>query len=174
MKKYVITGGPCSGKSTLLKALEKKGFAVVEEAAKEIIFLEKERGLNEPWLEDTFLDFQTKIVELQLKKEAEIPPNMGVIFIDRGLPDSLAYFKYRKFKPSKKLLECVKNRDYKKVFFLEQLPMHKKVDYRVENEDEASRISRIVKDTYENLGYDLIVVPAFDVEERVNLIIKYI
>ncbi|KYK26722.1 hypothetical protein AYK26_07225 [Euryarchaeota archaeon SM23-78] len=172
MKKYVITGGPSSGKSTLLRALEKKGFAVIEESAKEVIFLEKQRGVNEPWLEETFVDFQTKIVELQLKKEAEIPSDTDIVFIDRGVPDVLAYFKHRKFEPSQKLLECVKNRKYEKVFLLEQLPVHKKADYRVEDEQEAKRISQLIKQSYQSLGYDLISVPPLGVRKRVEFVLK--
>ncbi|MBL4795729.1 MAG: AAA family ATPase, partial [Pseudomonadales bacterium] len=35
----VITGGPCSGKTTLINALEKKGIHVIHEVAIKVIFL---------------------------------------------------------------------------------------------------------------------------------------
>jgi len=31
--KYVITGGPCSGKTSVIEVLETKGYRVIEEAA---------------------------------------------------------------------------------------------------------------------------------------------
>ncbi|MBU1198525.1 MAG: ATP-binding protein [Nanoarchaeota archaeon] len=174
LKKYVLTGGPSSGKSTLLYALQNKGFLIVEESAKEIIYQEKERGINEPWLDKTFPDFQNKIFELQLKKESEIPEDAGVVFFDRGVPDSLIYFEYRKFEPPQKLLDIVGKCGYEKVFLLEQLQTHEKNDYRVEDEEESKLISGLIRQTYEKLGYDVIVIPPVSVEERLKLILKHV
>ena len=37
MKRYVLTGGPCSGKTTVLNILAKCGYPVVPELAREMI-----------------------------------------------------------------------------------------------------------------------------------------
>ena len=37
MEKYIITGGPCTGKTTMLEQIAQKGFKKIEECAREII-----------------------------------------------------------------------------------------------------------------------------------------
>lgn len=48
VKKYVITGGPGTGKSSIILALEKKGEHIVHEAAEDFIKLQQARGIKEP------------------------------------------------------------------------------------------------------------------------------
>lgn len=172
VKKYVITGGPGSGKSTLIKALERKGFTIIKETAKEVIFKEKEKGVHEPWLDKSFPDFQRKIFELQLMKETKISSDIEMVFMDRGVPDSLAYYKHRNFKPPQELIDVVDKCNYEKIFFLEPLPLHEKTEYRAEDEKEAKKISKIIKKTYENLGYDLVIISSVNLEERADIILK--
>jgi predicted ATPase len=47
--RYVLTGAPGSGKTAVLRLLETRGHAVVEEAAKDVIALENALGCAEPW-----------------------------------------------------------------------------------------------------------------------------
>jgi predicted ATPase len=44
--------------------------------------------------------------------------------------------------------------------------------FRAEQEEEAKNISELIKQVYEQLGYEVIAVPAMDVKERAELIIK--
>jgi len=92
MRLYVLTGGPGSGKTTLLEELEKRRYKIDKEAAKDVILEEQGKGVKEPWQKP---DFQEKIVDLQLKRENELPRGNAVVFIDRGIPDGLAYCRFR-------------------------------------------------------------------------------
>jgi predicted ATPase len=48
MRRLVITGGPCSGKSTLIDALRRSGFKTAREAAIDVISSGvSQRGLDE-------------------------------------------------------------------------------------------------------------------------------
>jgi predicted ATPase len=62
MKRYVLTGAPGAGKTSVLGALRERGFAVVAEAATDVISRQQARGVAEPWLQDDFIDL---IVALQ-------------------------------------------------------------------------------------------------------------
>ena len=53
MKKYILTGGPGTGKSTLILALEQEGYATVPEAAEAYIKYRQAMGKPDPWTEDT-------------------------------------------------------------------------------------------------------------------------
>jgi predicted ATPase len=62
MKRYVLTGAPGAGKTSVLGALHDRGFAVVAEAATDVIGERQRHGIAEPWQQDDFID---RIVALQ-------------------------------------------------------------------------------------------------------------
>ena len=100
VKKIVLTGGPCSGKSTAMSWVQteftKKGYMVlfVPETATELIL-----GGIAPWTIDNNLDFESYIVKLQLEKEKifeEASKHIDnydkvLIVCDRGVMDCKAY-----------------------------------------------------------------------------------
>jgi predicted ATPase len=71
MNRYILTGAPGSGKTSILQALKNHGYAVVEEAATDIIALEQRQGNHEPWMRPDFID---NIVRLQQQRQIGGPP----------------------------------------------------------------------------------------------------
>ena len=99
IKKIVITGGPCGGKTEAKKWIEnvgtKMGYTVlfVPETATELI-----PGGVCPWTCKTNMDYQIIQCELQLKKEelflraaTGMPKDKILIVCDRGFMDNRAY-----------------------------------------------------------------------------------
>ncbi|MCF0260251.1 MAG: ATP-binding protein [Erysipelotrichaceae bacterium] len=99
IKKIVLTGGPCGGKSTGLEYIrreyEKKGWRVlaVDECATEII----KSGIA-PGKSNTNFDFELPIVQLQKAKEEifeqaarQLPDEKVLIIYDRGFLDMKTY-----------------------------------------------------------------------------------
>ena len=96
--KIVISGGPCAGKSSALKHIQKifteKGWNVllVSESATELIL-----GGIAPWTCQSILEYQSYQTQLQLTKEdifdtmAKTLPSPVLIVCDRGLMDAKAY-----------------------------------------------------------------------------------
>jgi predicted ATPase len=68
MKRYILTGTPGSGKTSLLHELKRQGYWVVEEAATDVIAREQGLGNSEPWLQADFID---SIVRLQKQRQLE-------------------------------------------------------------------------------------------------------
>ena len=66
MRRFIITGAPGAGKTTILDVLRERGYAVVEEAATDVITREHARGRDEPWRDESFLD---AIVLLQRERQ---------------------------------------------------------------------------------------------------------
>jgi predicted ATPase len=64
----VLTGAPGAGKTSVLRVLQAQGFAVVEEAATEVIRREQRAGVTEPWRQPSFID---KIVGLQRQRQQQ-------------------------------------------------------------------------------------------------------
>src|SRR5690349_11612724 len=68
MKRYILTGTPGSGKTSILHELGSRGYAVIEEAATDVIAIEHKSGNAEPWMQADFID---KIVRLQKQRQLE-------------------------------------------------------------------------------------------------------
>ena len=66
MKRFVVTGAPGAGKTTIIRQLELDGFGVVEEAATDVIALAQAQGLAEPWIQFSFID---SIADLQARRQ---------------------------------------------------------------------------------------------------------
>jgi predicted ATPase len=65
-RRYILTGTPGSGKTTILAALRDRGHRVVEEAATDIINAFRTRGVPEPWRRTDFID---QIIALQRQRQ---------------------------------------------------------------------------------------------------------
>jgi len=105
IRKIVITGGPCAGKSTALSwiqnAFVKHGYTVlfVPETATELI-----TGGVAPWTCGTNFDYQKCQMKLQLEKErifesaaATMKKEKILIICDRGMMDNRAYMTAEEF-----------------------------------------------------------------------------
>lgn len=168
---YVITGGPNSGKTTTVEYLSKLGYKIVPEYARMIIDKELAKGKTIKEIRKNPAAFQDKVTKFKIRLENKAPKNK-IVFLDRGLPDALAYYRYWKAKVPKELFKLAKNR-YRKVFLLDLLPYKK--DYaRVESGKDVKLIHGLIKKTYEELGYEVVKVPVISVEDRVKFILKYV
>lgn len=166
---YVITGAPSSGKTTTLKALEKKGYKVFYEWARIYIDAEMKKGRTLKEIRKDELEFQRKILELKVNFENKLPKK-DFVFMERGIPDSTAYMQMCGIKNDKDLAKALKNCFYKKVFLVELLKYE--LDYaRTESEEEARLIESLLEKSYTDIGIKVTRVPKMSVEKRVKFIL---
>ncbi len=85
---YAITGAPSSGKTSIVKELEKMGEPVMHEAATDLIVSKIKSGVHEPWKEE---GFTFDIVKLHLERETPYHSREGRVFLDRGVFDGYAF-----------------------------------------------------------------------------------
>ena len=170
-EKYILTGGPNSGKTTTLNALKKEGFNVFDEAARTILEDEMKNDKKVITYKGNVETRQKKILQLQLKNEKRAENIKGAVFFDRGIPDGIVYYRLSKTKiPKSILLEAKREkRNYNKVFIFDMLP-YKTDSVRKEPEEIAKNIHQLVYEVYSELGYDIIRVPVMPVEVRVSFI----
>ena len=50
IKRYILTGAPGAGKTAIIRELARRGYAVVDEAATDVIAREHASGNAEPWM----------------------------------------------------------------------------------------------------------------------------
>ena len=72
MRRYIITGAPGAGKTTILAALRARGYAVVDEAATDVNVDLRASGRPEPWRDSEFIDAITLLQRKRL--EQPVPP----------------------------------------------------------------------------------------------------
>ena len=104
-KWYVVTGGPATGKTTLLAELEKLGHTTLPEAARIIIDQGIAEGKTVAEIRADEAQFQLKILMHKRRTEKYHPEDM-LTFFDRGMHDTLAYLKLRGFKLEKNIIDA--------------------------------------------------------------------
>jgi predicted ATPase len=177
MKRYILTGTPGSGKTTLIRALAAEGHLTVPEAATDVIALESKLGNPEPWRRRGFVD---KIIEMQRRRQLDASENDGAAqFHDRSPVCTYALSLYLGFEPSALLLEemaRIKRGSVfeKRVFFVENVGFVEQTEARKICFEEALVFEKLHRQTYHNFGYELVSIPALPMPERLKLMLSAI
>lgn len=167
---YVITGGPSSGKSTVIRLLKDMGYQTTIEVARHFIDLQRINGRSTDEIRSNQRQFQHKVLNLQINLERRLDPQ-ELTFLDRGLPDELAYYQYFNLPPDEKLVEYLEFATYKKIFIMDLLPLDP--DY-ARTEDTVAQIAlhQLIIENYQNRGEPIVMVPVLPPKERVQFILK--
>lgn len=169
--KIVITSGPSSGKSSLIREISARGYRTIPEAARLYLNQKISEGLNVEEIRGTE-EFQNNLINLNKQMEEKIIRSSETIFMDRSLADNIGYMRFKDMEVPQSLFEECKDR-YDYVFILEQLPFE---DDHVRNEapEEAKEIHNEIRQAYLDLGYSPILIPVIPIDERADVIFNHI
>jgi predicted ATPase len=165
---HVITGAICSGKTTLIDQLADKGFQTVPETGRQYVEREVARGRT---LDEIREDEATErgIADVQLRIEGGLRAT-DVVFLDRALPDCLAFRRVAGLNPNEILAECFYHR-YASVFILHRLPVQRN-GLRTEDDTVAGLLDEWLVRDYIALGYSVVRVPVLPPEERLAFVLE--
>lgn len=167
---HVITGGPSCGKSTMVRLLAELGHRTTHEEARHYIDLQSIQGRSVDEVRARQRDFQLSVLRMQIETEAALDPD-ELVFLDRALPDSLAYYRFLDLEPNPLLLDALQRVSYRSVMLLDLLPLHP--DYaRTEDEVAQRHIHELITEVYRELGMPIVHVPVLPEAERVRFVLR--
>lgn len=171
-KRIVITGGPGSGKTALIKYLEKQGHSVQHEISREVTQKAQEDGIAQLFLENPIL-FSQKLLEGRIEQyEAAGDSVHHMVFYDRGIADVTAYLDFVNVHYPPNFEEECKTKRYDVVFVLPPWEeIYEPDNERYETFQQAEELFHHLKEGYKKYGYSLYEVPVGTVEQRTKFIL---
>lgn len=174
MSKIIITGGPGSGKTSLINELKSLNYHCSPEASRELIIEQVAKKSDcLPWI--NLSPFAELVLErmISLYKESS---SCDLTFFDRGIPDIIAYLKSANLPVSENYLEALANHRYHStVFILLPWPeIYVNDNERWQTYKESEAIYQVIKETYIQLNFNLIEIPQLALERRLAFILEHI
>jgi len=169
---HILTGGPGAGKTTTLEALRRRGFACVDEAARQILKEQKAIGGDATHDGD-----QRKYRDLMLARSIEaylaVEARTQSVFFDRAIPELRSYAEPPGAPPAAHVAEAIARYRYSPAVFL--FPPWPEI-YRHDAErkhtlEHAIAVCESIRAACLASGYDPIEVPRLGVEARADFIL---
>jgi predicted ATPase len=169
---FVLTGGPGSGKTTLIEALRRAGFATSVEAGRGIIRDQSDIGGPAlPWHDRAL--FAELMLSWEMRSYQVAREQTGPVFFDRGVPDTLGYLRLSGLPAPRHVSSATGHfRYHPRVFVAPPWPeIFAQDEERRQTLDEAERTYHALVGVYTELGYELVPLPLVPVEVRLRFVL---
>ncbi|MBC2840372.1 AAA family ATPase [Robiginitalea sp. SC105] len=175
-KRIVITGGPGTGKTALVRRLEELGHTCFHEVIREMTLKARQ---EEPdaghrtnplaFVQDP-LAFNQKILEGRMEQfRAASDLQASLVFYDRGLPDIIAYMDYFDQPYDGQFTDpCDELRYDMAVVLPPWKEIYRQDHERLESFEEACEIHRHLERSYQECGYRIKALPPGPVDTRIR------
>lgn len=172
--KFILTGGPFCGKTTVIKELGKRKYQTCPEAYGELYKEAKALGILSEFLSNTIKQ-RWQLLKKHEEQEAKLDSTKPA-FLDRSIPDVIFYGNYLNLDMPQDLITrfLAHKSEYGLVFIFEPLPKHlyNKTEVRYETWQEAVAIHEALLSGYITYGFNICMVPFDTVENRVQFVLR--
>lgn len=168
---FVVTGASGGGKSTLIRALRRRGALCVDEAGREIVREELAReGDGLPWADR--MKFRDLLLSRSLAKFDAVEERSAPVFFDRGIPEAIAWSQLIGAPLDPARAEQALSRRYAPTVFV--APLWREI-FTVDDERRHDWRSAVANHeatlkVYRALGYCLIDLPKCSVKVRADFV----
>jgi len=172
-RKFIITGGPHSGKSSVISLLERRGIQVLHETARLIIMEDQAKREVDPFFKQLYpwedqRIFCRRCHERQREREKGLKEGLAVL--DRSIIDNLAYASVAGIELDKRIYADIADAHYEReVFFFELLGQYMTDDQRKDTPEQVNAVHREIYKAYSGLGFEMITIPLFSADIKTNI-----
>lgn len=171
----MITGGPSTGKTTVINELERRGYHCIEEISRQVTKKAQEDGIEQLFLEDPLL-FSKLLLKGREKQFKKVDKSKNeLVFFDRGIPDVHAYMNYLGVDYPDIYIKKSKKYEYDLIFLMppwEEIYTTDKERY--ESFEQSLAIYNHLRNAYENIGYQVVEIPIGSINQRIDFILTTI
>lgn len=167
---FVFTGGPGTGKSTLISALAGEGLAVMPEAGRSIIRARQAVGAS-PRGDDP-LFFAELMLAFDMRNHEEARRHEALVLFDRGIPDLVGYLRLMNQPVPAHFITAARRLRYNPIVFVAPHwpQIYRNDGERDQSPQEAAATSDAVERAYREFGYEIVRLPLGTVTERVAFV----
>lgn len=168
-RRYVITGGPSSGKDDLIAAVHAAGIpCMATEPGREIYRKHRER-LGRHLRREDRREYSLEVLSAFIAEYAS--HKHGIRFYNRGIPDGYGWEAFFGLRPTAELEEATRLYRYDAIFVLDPLDTFEDPDDIVWAKDrEIRRVHELIVQGYYDAGYQPVFVPPDSAAARLDFI----
>ncbi len=169
----VFTGGPGSGKTSVIDELARRGLATMPEAGRGVIKAQLAKGGSAlPWADRAA--FAKEMLAWELRNYELAAGHSGPVFFDRGIPDIVGYLNLCGLPVPDDVLRAAQSHRYNTIVFA--FPFWPEIFVndaeRKQDAAEAQATFHAVTAAWRASGYDVAVLKKAPVAERVLTILQ--
>ena len=168
---FVLTGGPGSGKTTLIDALAAQGVATSPEVGRAIIRKQMAQGGTAlPW--DDHLGFAQAMLLGEVAAHAAARARGELVVLDRGVPDIVGFLRASALPVPIPIDAAARRCRYNPCVFIAPFwdAIYVSDPERRQSADAAAATESVMIETYRHYGYDLITLPRAPIANRVAFV----
>lgn len=168
---HVVTGGPGSGKSTLIAALAAAGVATSAEVGRAIIKEELAAGGTAlPWLDHRA--FAERMIDREIAAHRAALASGETVVLDRGVPDVIGFLRASGLAVPPAMDAAARAYRYNRRVFIAPwwADIFTTDAERKQTPDEARATFAVMAETYRDYGYRLVELPRATVAKRVAFV----
>ncbi|MEJ1970718.1 MAG: AAA family ATPase [Rhizomicrobium sp.] len=169
---YIVTGGPGSGKTTLIEALRARGFLCIDEVGRAIIREQAATGGDVHHNGDRAA-YRDLMLHRSIEGYVAVAETGKPVFFDRGIPELAGYSRFVGDQPPAYLLQAIDACRYNPLVFA--APPWREIFVtdaeRKQDFAEAIETYEMCTQSYRDFGYRVVDLPPESVEARADFVL---